>query len=147
MTKKISMITKKFPETKVPADLSKAFSAHPIAKRKWNDLAPLARRDFITWIESAKQPETRFRRIAKTCSVLPAGKRRPCCYAVVPMKLYQALGSNPKAKAQWKNVTSEDKRDFIDWIELSSDKQAHQQRIEKVCSMLVSGKKVLDPSI
>lgn len=73
--------------------------------------------------------------------MLPAGKRRPCCFAVVPMKLYQTLGSHPKAKAQWKNLISDEKRDFIDWIELARDKQAHQQRIEKVCALLAFGKK------
>lgn len=141
MNKKLPNQTKKSPEPKVPADLHKAFAAHPKAKNKWDDLTPLARRDFITWIEGAKQPETRLRRINKTCSVLPAGKRRPCCYALVPMKLYQALGSNPKAKAQWKNVTADDKRDFIDWIESAHNKETHQQRIEKVCGMLVAERK------
>ena len=135
------MITKKSPKAKVPVDLKKAFTDHPQAKNKWDDLTSLARRDFITWIESAKQPETRLRRIAKTYSMLLEGKRRPCCYALVPMKLYQALGSNPKAKAQWKRVTADDKRDFIDWIETATDKVTHQKRIEKVCVMLVAGKK------
>ena len=32
--------------------------------------------------------------------MLVSGKRRPCCYAIVPMNLYKALAANPKAKAQ-----------------------------------------------
>ena len=43
-------------ETKVPADLRKALAAAP---RQWNNLTPIARRDFTSWIDS------------------PAGNRRP----------------------------------------------------------------------
>ena len=65
------------PEPPVPTDLRKALAAAPMAKVQWNDLTPIARRDFINWIDSAKQPETRRRRIEKACSMLAAGKRRP----------------------------------------------------------------------
>ncbi|MGH7939374.1 MAG: YdeI/OmpD-associated family protein, partial [Bryobacteraceae bacterium] len=41
---------------------------------------PIARRDWIHWIISAKQAETRTRRIKNACSMLAAGKRRPCCF-------------------------------------------------------------------
>jgi uncharacterized protein YdeI (YjbR/CyaY-like superfamily) len=64
-------------EPKVPTDLRKAFTADPVAKAKWSDLTPIARRDFISWIDSAKQAETRRRRIEKACVMLAAGKRRP----------------------------------------------------------------------
>ena len=39
------------PEAKVPADLRKVFAAAPKAKAQWNDLTPLARQDFIMWID------------------------------------------------------------------------------------------------
>ena len=64
-------------EPRVPTDLRKALSATPMAKAQWRDLTPIARRDFISWIDSAKQPETRRRRIERACSILAAGKRRP----------------------------------------------------------------------
>ncbi len=48
-------------EVKVPTDLGKALAATPMAKAQWRDLTPIARRDFISWIDSAKQPETRRR--------------------------------------------------------------------------------------
>ena len=64
-------------EATVPTDLGKALAAAPIAKTKWKNLTPIARRDFISWIDSAKQLETRKRRIEKACSMLAAGKRRP----------------------------------------------------------------------
>ena len=64
-------------EPRVPVDLRKALTAAPTAKAQWKDLTLIARRDFISWIDSAKQPETRIRRIEKACSMLAAGKRRP----------------------------------------------------------------------
>jgi hypothetical protein len=68
------------PEPEVPADLRKALAAAPEAKRVWSDVTPLARRDWIHWIVSAKQEETRARRVKNACSMLAAGKRRPCCF-------------------------------------------------------------------
>ena len=68
------------PEPTVPADLRKALAAAPKARALWSDITPIARRDWIHWITSAKQPETRTRRIKNACSMLAAGKRRPCCF-------------------------------------------------------------------
>ena len=68
------------PEPKVPADLRKALAAVPKARALWSDITPIARRDWIHWITSAKQPETRARRIKNACSMLTAGKRRACCF-------------------------------------------------------------------
>ena len=64
-------------EPRVPTDLRKAFAATPMAKAQWSDLTPIERRDFISWMDSAKQPETHRRRIEKACVMLAAGKRRP----------------------------------------------------------------------
>ena len=36
--------------------------------------------DFIHWIVSARQSETRARRITNACDMLAKGKRRPCCF-------------------------------------------------------------------
>jgi Bacteriocin-protection, YdeI or OmpD-Associated/Domain of unknown function (DUF1905) len=69
------------PEPEVPADLRKVLAAAaPKACALWSDITPVARRDWIHWISSAKQPETRARRIQNACSMLAAGKRRPCCF-------------------------------------------------------------------
>lgn len=46
----------------------------------WEALSPLARNEFICWIDDAKQPATRQRRIERTCDALRAGKKRPCCW-------------------------------------------------------------------
>ncbi|HEY4272787.1 MAG TPA: YdeI/OmpD-associated family protein [Candidatus Udaeobacter sp.] len=67
-------------EPTVPADLRKAFAAAPKARAVWSDITPIARRDWIHWITSAKQSETRTRRIKNACSMLAAGKRRVCCF-------------------------------------------------------------------
>ena len=68
------------PEPKVPADLRKALAAAPKARALWSDITPIARRDWIYWIASAKRPETRARRVDNACSMLAAGKRRVCCF-------------------------------------------------------------------
>ncbi len=71
----------KEPEPEVPADLKKALAtAAPKARALWSDITPIARRDWIHWITSAKQEETRARRIKNACSMLAGGKRRPCCF-------------------------------------------------------------------
>lgn len=68
------------PECRVPMDLHEALADVPTAAKLWSAITPLARRDWILWISSAKQAETRHGRIAKACSMLEAGKRRPCCF-------------------------------------------------------------------
>jgi hypothetical protein len=68
------------PETRVPLDLRKALAAAPLAQAAWADITPIARRDWILSISSAKQPETRRVRIEKACDMLASGKRRLCCF-------------------------------------------------------------------
>ena len=65
---------------RVPRDLRKALAAASKARALWRDLTPFARRDWVLWISTAKLPETRMRRINKTCTMLTAGKRRVCCF-------------------------------------------------------------------
>jgi uncharacterized protein YdeI (YjbR/CyaY-like superfamily) len=122
-------------------DLRKALAAIPMAKAQWRDLTPIARRDFISWINSAKQSETRRRRIEKACSMLAAGKRRPCCYSIVSFNLYTALAATPMAKAQWSDLTPIERRDFISWIDSAKQPATHRRRIEKACVMLAAAKR------
>jgi len=71
----------KEPEPTIPADLRKALAvAAPKARALWSDITTNARRDWIHWITSAKQEETRARLIKNACSMLAAGKRRVCCF-------------------------------------------------------------------
>ncbi len=68
------------PEPKLPPELRKALAAAPKAKTTWDDITPVARRDWIHWITSAKRPETRVRRMETACDMLASGKRRACCF-------------------------------------------------------------------
>jgi len=60
--------------------LPKGLAAAPKARAVWSDITTIARTDWIHWIVSAKQPETRVRRVKNACSMLAAGKRRVCCF-------------------------------------------------------------------
>lgn len=73
------MVTRKLPH-KLPSDLKKALKSVPKAQEAWEDITPLARNEFICWVEDAKKPETRQHRIERTCNELSQGKRRPCCW-------------------------------------------------------------------
>ncbi|MGI9027892.1 MAG: YdeI/OmpD-associated family protein [Candidatus Saccharimonadales bacterium] len=65
---------------KVPTDLRIALTSTPAALTAWEDITPLARNEWICLVESAKQAETRKRRIERARSQLSSGKRRPCCW-------------------------------------------------------------------
>jgi uncharacterized protein YdeI (YjbR/CyaY-like superfamily) len=67
-------------EVRMPSDLRKALAATAKARDVWADLTPIARRDWIAWITSAKKAETRARRIDTACDMLAGGKRRVCCF-------------------------------------------------------------------
>jgi uncharacterized protein YdeI (YjbR/CyaY-like superfamily) len=64
----------------LPADLREELLGNGTALDAWRDITPLARNEWICWIESAKKPETRRKRIDWGCSNLSEGKRRPCCW-------------------------------------------------------------------
>jgi uncharacterized protein YdeI (YjbR/CyaY-like superfamily) len=64
----------------LPPDLRTALIANATALDAWNDITPLARNEFICWVENAKQATTRARRIRRTQEELEEGQRRPCCW-------------------------------------------------------------------
>lgn len=68
----------------VPTDLRMTLNSDPKALAAWEDITPLARNEWICWIESAKKPETRNRRIEWARTELRDGKRRPCCWPGCP---------------------------------------------------------------
>ncbi len=65
----------------MPNDLARALIASQKSTALWEDITPLARNEYICWVENAKQMETRSRRIRRTIEQLEAGQRRPCCWA------------------------------------------------------------------
>jgi len=85
------------PEIRVPMDLRKALAAAPLAQAGWEDITPMARRDWIFSISSAKQPETRRRRIEKACDMLASGKRRLCCFPGIKW----LMKKNAKSCGMW----------------------------------------------
>jgi hypothetical protein len=68
------------PELRMPMELRKELAKVPAAQAMWANITPMARRDWILWISSTKQLETRASRIEKACDMLASGKRRVCCF-------------------------------------------------------------------
>ena len=64
----------------LPTDLRDTLVTSNSALEAWNDITPLARNEFICWVEDAKQQKTRERRIRRTREELEEGMRRPCCW-------------------------------------------------------------------
>lgn len=71
---------KKWTEPNVPDDLKNAVEANPEMHKLWMGITPNARWDWLRWIRSTKNPQTRQKRIEVACSKLKAGDRRPCCF-------------------------------------------------------------------
>lgn len=65
---------------KLPADMKAALAADKPALTKWESLTPLARNEWICWVEFVKRAETRQEHIERICPELKEGKRRPCCW-------------------------------------------------------------------
>ena len=68
----------------LPDDLEAALKGNPEALATWQDITPLARNEWICWIQSAKKAETRRKRLDWGCENLRDGKRRPCCWPGCP---------------------------------------------------------------
>lgn len=56
-------------------DIADALDAEPAARRFFESLPTFYRKNFMRWIEGAKRPETRTKRIAETIATLRSGKR------------------------------------------------------------------------
>lgn len=72
--------TKDWPEPRIPADLETALAQNQRVQPLWEDITPMARWEWIRWINSTGQAATRQRRIEVSISKLKAGSRRPCCF-------------------------------------------------------------------
>ncbi len=68
----------------LPGDLREALATSTVAMAAWMDITPLARNEFICWVEDAKRDPTRERRIRRTREELEQGMRRPCCWPGCP---------------------------------------------------------------
>lgn len=81
-TATVEVATRKhWPEPDVPADLESALSDAPQKIQDlWKAITPMARWEWVRWINATKNPDTRDRRVAVTISKMNSGKRRPCCF-------------------------------------------------------------------
>ena len=72
---------KDWPEPNVPHDLETALAAAPQKIQDlWNDVTPMARWEWVRWVDATPNPDTRKRRVEVSISKMKSGKRRPCCF-------------------------------------------------------------------
>lgn len=73
--------TASWPEPVIPGDFAAALKIAPQSvKDKWQDITPMARWEWIRWMNATLSQETRAVRIEKTVSKLAGKHRRPCCF-------------------------------------------------------------------
>ncbi len=65
---------------KLPDDLRKVLRSSSKSLAAWEDITPLARNEWICWVESVKKQETHDHHIKRAVAELAEGKRRPCCW-------------------------------------------------------------------
>jgi hypothetical protein len=74
-------VTRDWPEPGVPQDLAAALAAAPQKiQNLWHEITPMARWEWVRWVNATKNPDTRSRRVDVTISKMQNGKRRPCCF-------------------------------------------------------------------
>jgi hypothetical protein len=72
---------KDWPEPSVPQDLKKALAAAPQKiQGLWKEITPMARWEWVRWVNATQNPDTRKRRVEVSISKMKRGKRRPCCF-------------------------------------------------------------------
>jgi len=70
-----------WPEPDVPQDFETALVTAPQKIQDlWNDITPMARWEWVRWVNATKNPDTRRRRVEVSISKMDSGKRRPCCF-------------------------------------------------------------------
>ena len=70
-----------WPEPTVPPDLTAALAAAPQKiQEMWRDITPMARWEWVRWVNATANPATRQRRVEVSISKMSGGKRRPCCF-------------------------------------------------------------------
>jgi hypothetical protein len=74
-------VVREWPEPHLPPDLEAALAAAPQKIQDiWQDITPMARWEWVRWINETKNPDTRKRRVEVGISKMDSGKRRPCCF-------------------------------------------------------------------
>jgi hypothetical protein len=74
-------LLKDWPEPNVPRDLESALAAAPQKIQDlWKVITPMARWEWVRWVNATANPDTRKRRVEVSISKMNSGKRRPCCF-------------------------------------------------------------------
>ncbi|HVK44275.1 MAG TPA: YdeI/OmpD-associated family protein [Micropruina sp.] len=63
-------------EVTVPDELDAALTSDPAAKAAFDALPYTARKEFAVWVDAAKRPETRTKRVDETLVMLREGRRK-----------------------------------------------------------------------
>jgi hypothetical protein len=72
---------KDWPEPNVPQDLETALGAAPQKIQDlWKRITPMARWEWVRWVNATQNSDTRKRRVEVSISKMKSGKRRPCCF-------------------------------------------------------------------
>jgi hypothetical protein len=72
---------KDWPEPNIPHDLETALTAAPQKIQDlWRAITPMARWEWVRWVNATQNPDTRKRRVEVSISKMKSGKRRPCCF-------------------------------------------------------------------
>lgn len=72
--------TKSWPEPAIPPDFQAALADAADLAEFWREITPMARWEWVRWINATRNPDTRRRRVEVGISKLGSGKRRPCCF-------------------------------------------------------------------
>lgn len=73
-------VSKDWPEPEIPADVQKGIVRNPETIALWARVTPMSRWEWLRWIGSTANPETRAKRIVVSVDKLKKGLRRPCCF-------------------------------------------------------------------
>jgi hypothetical protein len=71
---------KDWPEPDLPEDFRAALAGAPDICELWESITPVARWEWVRWINATRNRQTRERRVEVGISKLRSGKRRPCCF-------------------------------------------------------------------
>jgi hypothetical protein len=71
---------KDWPEPEMPEDFKTALADAADISEVWKSITPMARWEWVRWINATKNLQTRKRRVEVGISKLRSGKRRPCCF-------------------------------------------------------------------
>ena len=86
----------------LPGDMRKALASDKAALTAWEDITPLARKEWICWTTIVKKQETRDEHVTRMIAQLKEGDRRPCCWPGCPHR-------NTKAAKYFKKPTTKKK--------------------------------------